>query len=121
REQQHPSAAFDLFYEGGMRRVHETVTALLTAALGLPPNRLSTVLRAHALLGEVLGFRVARAAILRRTGWKRIGRAEAEQIADAVIAGVDLMFAGAASRSRSARAAARLPGRRRRSRQEPHK
>lgn len=107
REQQHPSAAFDLFYEGGMRRVHETITQLLAVALGLPVRDRSTVLRAHAVLGQVLGFRVARAAILRRTGWKRIGRAEAEQIADAVIAGLDLMFAGAARSARRGAAVAR--------------
>ena len=94
REQQNPTAAFDLIYDGGMRRVHETITALIETAFDLPPASTTAVLRAHAVMGQVLGFRVAHAALLRRTGWTIVGPKQTAAVADAIVAGLELMFAG---------------------------
>lgn len=94
REQQNPTAAFDLLYDGGMRRVHETITALIATAFDLPPGSTTAVLRAHAVMGQVLGFRVAHAALLRRTGWTTVGPQQTAAVADAIVAGLELMFAG---------------------------
>lgn len=94
REQQKPTAAFDLIYEGGMRGAHETITSLIAIAFGLPRRSTEAVLRAHAVMGQVLGFRVAHAALLRRTGWSAVGPKETAAVVDAVLAGLELMFAG---------------------------
>ena len=99
REQQNPTAAFDLIYDGGMRRVHETITALIATAFDLPPRSTDAVLRAHAVMGQVLGFRVAHAALLRRTGWETVGPAQTAAVTASVLAGLELMFAGRATAS----------------------
>jgi AcrR family transcriptional regulator len=84
REQLHPTSAFDLFYDGALARIHRALTGLVATALGLDAESNEAVVRAHAVLGQVLGFRVAGEAIRRRAGWKRIGPREAELIARVV-------------------------------------
>ena len=99
REQQKPGPAFELIYEGGMRRVNETVTHLVAVIFDLPTESLAAKLHAHALIGQVLGFRVAHAALLHRTGWSAVGPREAQQITEIVLNNLDLMAAGHAHRS----------------------
>lgn len=94
REQQNPTPAFDVIYEGGMRGTHEMLTELMTIAFGLPRDSTDAVLRAHAVLGQVLGFRVAHATLLRRTGWVSVGAKEIDAVVNAICAGLELMFAG---------------------------
>lgn len=94
REQQKPGPAFDLIYEGGMRGAAEALTRLVAAVFDLPRESLAAKLRAHALMGQVLGFRVAHATLLRRTGWQGVSPREAQQVAAAVAEIVDLMAAG---------------------------
>jgi hypothetical protein len=84
REQLHPTRAFDLFFEGALARIHRALTGLVATALGLDPDGSEAAVRAHAILGQVLGFRVAGEAIRRRAGWERIGPREAELIARVV-------------------------------------
>lgn len=102
-EQQNPTPAFSVIYEASMRTAHETITALIAIAFDLQPRAADTVLRAHALVGQVLGFRAARAALLRRTGWSDVGPVETEAIVNAVTAGLELMFAGRRQRKAAAR------------------
>jgi AcrR family transcriptional regulator len=82
REQFEPTAAFEVLYSSIMRRMHLTVTRLIAVLLALDPDNEDVKLEAFALLGQVLVFRTARAAVLRRMEWKEIGQREA----DAVIA-----------------------------------
>lgn len=79
REQQTPTAAFDLIYERFMRRVLDTMTRLVRAvdpARDEPAARLIVV----ALMGQMMVFRVARAGAMRHLGWQDIGPDELSQI-----------------------------------------
>jgi AcrR family transcriptional regulator len=80
REQIDPTAAFDLFYERAIERAHRCVAGVLDQYSGLDSGPLDSVLRAHVLLGSLLGFRVAAATVLRRTGWLHFGAEEVRRI-----------------------------------------
>jgi AcrR family transcriptional regulator len=80
REQIDPTMAFDLFYERAIGRAHRCVAGVLDQYSGLDSGPVDSVLRAHVLLGSLLGFRVAAATVLRRTGWERFGTKEVGHI-----------------------------------------
>ncbi len=80
REQQAPTEAFDIIYSGVMGRMLER-TAALIAIIGAPDmDVIGARVRALAIMGQVLIFRVAQAGVLRLTGWTEIGDAERELI-----------------------------------------
>lgn len=84
REQMEPSEAFALIYDGVMGEVLARIAGLLIAVSG---DRLSideARVRAIALMGQVIAFRIARAAVLRATGWHAIGGDELRAIHDTV-------------------------------------
>lgn len=70
REQLQPTAAFERLYARFIEHVHRCVTDLVARLLDSHPNEPLTILRAHALFGQILGFAVAQATIRRRMGWK---------------------------------------------------
>jgi TetR/AcrR family transcriptional regulator, regulator of cefoperazone and chloramphenicol sensitivity len=73
REQQEPTAAFDLIWDGIMGRVFGRMTTLIRI---IGAGRLSeeeAKIHAVSLMGQVLVFRAAHAALLRLTGWRSIG------------------------------------------------
>jgi AcrR family transcriptional regulator len=80
REQQDPSAGFDLLYTTTMQRLLVVMTRLIGCVRGAEPDAAATRLTALTLVGQVLVFRVARAAILRQMGWKRIGPGEVRAV-----------------------------------------
>lgn len=80
REQTDPTAAFDLIYERAIARAHRCLAGLLDQYSGADVGAVDSALRAHILLGSILGFRVAAATVLRRTGWRQYGPSEVEQI-----------------------------------------
>lgn len=80
REQTDPTAAFELFYEGAIARTHACVAGLLEQYAGTERGSIDGILRAHILLGSMLGFRVAAATVLRRTGWQQFGAAQVQHI-----------------------------------------
>jgi len=84
REQTHPGPGFPPLYDGYIRPLHEHVTRLVAAATERSPNAVETVVDAHAVVGLALGFAVARATLLRRTGWEAYTPARIDQIADRV-------------------------------------
>jgi AcrR family transcriptional regulator len=85
REQMHPTRAFAILYSGGLERLQKTGAALIGAYAGSDPQAEQTIVRFHALLGQSLAFRLARETIIRRAGWKGIGKREEALIRDAVI------------------------------------
>lgn len=99
REQQKSGPAFALIYDNGMRRVHETMTYLIAVVFEMPWDSLAAKLHAHALMGQVLGFRMAYAALLHRTGWTEVGPRQVQQITEVVLNHLELMAAGHAHRS----------------------
>jgi AcrR family transcriptional regulator len=79
-EQADPTEAFTIIYDDMMSPLLDRITGLLKAvARGKLEDR-EARLRAVALMGQVLVFRVARATVLRATGWTDIGPDEQELI-----------------------------------------
>jgi AcrR family transcriptional regulator len=72
REQARPTAAFDVLYEGHIRRMQSCIGTLVAAAAGLDAGSQAVKLRTHALIGQVLGFLVAREALLRSLGVRKL-------------------------------------------------
>lgn len=71
REQMRPGEAFEILYQGVMQRVHGMCAALIARLLGEPEEDAKTKVRTLMILGQILIFRMGRAAALRRLGWKR--------------------------------------------------
>lgn len=89
REQMQPSAAFGVLYESFMEPTHRALSALLAAATGSGADSAATCLRVFTLIGQVLIFRAARSAVLRRLGWSQIEARELEQIMTVLHENVD--------------------------------
>ena len=53
----------------------------------------------HALLGEILAFRLGRETILLRTGWTQFDEDKAAQISKFIACHVDLILQGLTQRS----------------------
>lgn len=74
REQSSPSESFDVLYKKTLKPLHELFATVLGVATGEDPAATATILRAHALFGQVLAFKIARTTILRRLGVKKLTR-----------------------------------------------
>ncbi|MEK7953492.1 CerR family C-terminal domain-containing protein [Luteolibacter soli] len=72
REQSSPSESFDVLYNKALKPLHELFATVLGVATGEDPTSTKTILRAHALFGQVLAFKIARTTILRRLGVKNL-------------------------------------------------
>lgn len=79
REQQAPTAAFNILYDGLMGRSLRILTELIHRANPHGPHADARLL-AFTLIGQVLVFRTARAGLMRHMGWTRIGDRERAQI-----------------------------------------
>jgi TetR/AcrR family transcriptional regulator, regulator of cefoperazone and chloramphenicol sensitivity len=64
-----PGPHFDEFYELLPRRVHELVADAVAMADGSDPRDVTTIVRAHALIGQMMVFNIGRQILFRRTGW----------------------------------------------------
>lgn len=75
REQQNPTKAFDILYEGFMRPVLESIEFIMSQ---IRPEMSKDRLRAFVmtLFGQVISLRAAHATLSRYMGWKEIGDAE---------------------------------------------
>jgi TetR/AcrR family transcriptional regulator, regulator of cefoperazone and chloramphenicol sensitivity len=95
REQLQPGAAFDVLYEGMMRRVDDAGTGLLASLFKRSKNDPTVNMKAIAILGQILIFRTCRQAALRRLGWKEFSAERLKQIQLMIRENVDLIVAGA--------------------------
>jgi AcrR family transcriptional regulator len=80
REQLEPSKAFTILWTELMSTVSARLVALVARAGESRWNEAEARIRALTLLGQILVFRVARAAVLRITDWEDIGPARAADI-----------------------------------------
>lgn len=80
REQQDPSPAFDILYQGAIGRVLGLIEELLDSMRPAPVDIAETRVLAFTILGQALVFRVAFAAVIRHTGWTEISKMELEMI-----------------------------------------
>ncbi|GGD91173.1 TetR family transcriptional regulator [Tsuneonella deserti] len=84
REQQEPTQAFDIIYTGIMGRVLGRMVELLKIVADERLTEVEVRLRVISLMGQVLVFRMAHAALLRLTGWENMGAVERDLIDRAV-------------------------------------
>ncbi len=95
REQFDPTEAFDVLYNRVMGPSYVAISPLLGPLLGLPADSEELKLRIFSVIGQVLVFRVARSAILRRLEWDAYTPERLDQIRAALRANlIALMDAG---------------------------
>jgi AcrR family transcriptional regulator len=81
RELSHPTAALDIIYEGVFEPTHRRLCRIWAAATGEGAESERTKIAVFTMIGQVVYFRIGRAAVLRRMGWSDIGTPEASAIA----------------------------------------
>ena len=91
REQQAPTKAFDILYEGFMGRYLDLVTRLVQR-LRPDLSRDEAALRVITVLGQILVFRVARSTLLRHMNWQGITPREVEMIIQQIKANLTAML-----------------------------
>lgn len=94
REQLAPTEAYPLIHSQVIAPMHERLCRLLSAATGIDEHATRLVLHTHALIGEVLSFRVARETIRRQAGWHEIGEDEAAQIGAVLSEHIEILVTG---------------------------
>jgi AcrR family transcriptional regulator len=70
REQLQPGAAFEIIFEGVMRKVTRAFTKLLAIRMKRPESDSRVAVRVQTILGEILVFHCSGTAALRLLGWK---------------------------------------------------
>ena len=101
REQAAPSENFDLIYNKTLKPLHELFSKALSVATGEDPASTKVVLRTHAVFGQVLTFKLARATILRRLGVTKLDRSHMEMISEILDEHVDLICEGLAKKGKA--------------------
>jgi AcrR family transcriptional regulator len=86
REQANPTPAFDIFYEKQIKPMQSILVQLISAYTGIAAKSDEIKIRGHALVGQILGFLVARENILRHLGVKRLSRGHVELIHQVLLA-----------------------------------
>lgn len=81
RELSHPTAALDIIYEGVFEPTHRRLCRIWAAATGEEAESERTKIAVFTMIGQIVYFRIGRAAVLRRMGWNDIGTPEASAIA----------------------------------------
>jgi TetR/AcrR family transcriptional regulator, regulator of cefoperazone and chloramphenicol sensitivity len=80
REQMRPCEGFEILYRSVMARIQKlcvTLVARLTKEADDDPR---TTIRAMAIIGEIMVFRTARAATMKRLGWTRFTEARLREV-----------------------------------------
>jgi len=93
REQMEPTEGFTILWDQFMGRITGRFVKLVLRAADGACKPAEARVRAVTLFGQILVFRVARAAALRITGWNDIGSAEAAEIRRVVHAQVRAILA----------------------------
>jgi TetR/AcrR family transcriptional regulator, regulator of cefoperazone and chloramphenicol sensitivity len=80
REQMEPTEAFDVLYGGMMGRLVDHLSALIVRVDKGQCDAALARLKTVAIVGQALVFRVARATLLRATGWTDVDQSSATAI-----------------------------------------
>ncbi len=99
REQLSPTRAYQLIHDQVIAPLHCYLTRLIAAFTGLEADSTQMVLHTHALLGQVLAFRLGRETVLRRAGWAEFDQEKTEQIIQVITCHVDFVLQGLSQRS----------------------
>jgi AcrR family transcriptional regulator len=85
REQLQPTAAFDILYRELIEPMHDLYARLLACALGKKPGERTVRLMTHALLGQILIFRLGQTTILRRLDITTFAPADVDRITATIV------------------------------------
>lgn len=99
REQLSPTAAYQLVHDQVINPLHTHLTRLIAAYTGRDANDTQMILHTHAILGEVLAFRLGKETILLRTGWSQFDEDKTALIEQTVTCHIDLILQGLTQRS----------------------
>ncbi|HEY3588571.1 MAG TPA: transcriptional regulator CecR [Buttiauxella sp.] len=94
REQLSPTAAYQLIHKQVIAPMHAHLTSLVGCYTDRRPDDTETILHTHALLGQVLAFRLGRETILLRAGWSAFDKDNVKQISDVVHSHIDFILQG---------------------------
>jgi AcrR family transcriptional regulator len=94
REQTQPTAAFEALYRDTVEPMHRMLSQILARITGDEPDSPKAVLRAHALIGQLQSFVMARETLLRRMGWSEYDTDRASLVADMLAENLDTFVAG---------------------------
>ena len=93
RELSQPSEALDIIYEGVFEPVHQRLCRIWAEASGEDAESDRTRITVFTLIGQVIYFRIARAAVMRRMGWDHVGPSEAGAIISVVKGNIEAIIA----------------------------
>lgn len=99
REQLSPTRAYQIVHEQVIDPMHQHLTRLLAAYTGQDADSTQMVLHAHALIGEILAFRLVRETILLRAGWTQFDEEKTEMIFQVITCHIDFILQGLTHRS----------------------
>ncbi|WP_312952443.1 transcriptional regulator CecR [Superficieibacter sp.] len=99
REQLSPTAAYMLIHDRVLAPMHSHLTRLIAAYTGLDGDDTRTILHTHALLGEILAFRLGRETILLRAGWSGFDDQKSGLIYQIITCHIDFILHGLSQRS----------------------
>lgn len=94
REQTQPTGAFEDLYRKTVEPLHRLISHILARITGDEPESARAALRAHALIGQLQSFVMARETLLRRMGWHGYDADRAAQVADMLAENLDIFAAG---------------------------
>ncbi len=75
-----PGPHFNRLYDAVPRRLHEALTDLVAWVLGMAADAPETIVRTHALVGQLVVFQIGRGILQRRLGIDDYGDAEIDLI-----------------------------------------
>lgn len=99
REQLSPTAAYQLVHDQVINPLHTHLTRLIASYTGCDAHDTQMILHTHAILGEVLAFRLGKETILLRTGWSQFDEDKTALIDQTVTCHIDLILQGLTQRS----------------------
>lgn len=99
REQLSPTRAYQLIHDSVIAPLHCRFTSLIAAYTGRDAGDTQTIIHTHALLGEILAFRLGRETFLLRAGWTTFDGDKAVQIHQVITCHLDLILQGLTHRS----------------------
>ncbi|MEW9806341.1 CerR family C-terminal domain-containing protein [Mesorhizobium sp. ZMM04-5] len=94
REMSRPSEALDIIYDGVFEPVHRQLCRIWAEASGEDAESERARLTVFTLIGQVVYFRIARAAVMRRMGWDDLGPNQAADIGSVVKDNLAAILAG---------------------------
>lgn len=94
REMTEEGPAFDLIYRDFFLPKHRQLCHLTAAAIGGDPESADIRLLVFSVLGQAVYFRLGQPLICRRMGWDSYGEAEAQAVADRLVANMHAILRG---------------------------